>query len=127
MGGGNLLSEFELATQQGDEHSFIEVQDKNNKALDIYQVSVTNKAKKGDQFIYGVKFHCADLNEYLRIVRFIHGDSSRWVKIHEDTGNDPGLIRSVIFMVKIGVYHGVSHIYVVLTSFFKKIIINVYV
>lgn len=126
MGGGNLLSESELPYQQDTGLTFIEVRNENNKNLDCYQVSITNRDRKDGHFSYGVKFHYSGLEEYLRIVRFIHGDSSRWVKIHEDTGNNPGLARSVVFMVKIGVYHGVSHIYVVLASFFKKII-NVYV
>jgi cellulose synthase (UDP-forming) len=125
MGGGNLLSLFELTELQDTELAFIEVRNDKTKSPDCYQASVTNKTRKEAHYIYGVKFHYAGLDEYLRLVRFIHGDSSRWVKIHETTGSDPGLIRSVIFMVRIGVYHGFSHIYVVLRSSFKKII-NVY-
>jgi len=126
IGGGSLVSKFELPAQQEAEVIFLEVPNENGKSMDYFQASITNSTRKDDYFIYGVKFHCSDPDSYLRIVRFIHGDSSRWIKIHEDTGNDPGLIRSVVFMVKIGVYHGVSHIYVVMTSLFKKII-NVYV
>jgi cellulose synthase (UDP-forming) len=125
IGGGGLFSKFELPISQEGEIVFLEVWNENNKSLDCYQAFITNNTRKDELFIYGVKFHYSDLDDYLRIVRFIHGDSLRWVKIHEDTANDPGLIRSAIIMVKIGVYYGVSHIYVVLTSFFKKI--NVYV
>jgi len=126
MGGGNLVSYSELPPQQVAIHAYIEVWNQNGKNHEIYPVSITNKIKKDDHYVYGVKFEVSDLADYLRVVKFIHGDSSRWVKIHEDTSNDPGLIKSIVFMVKIGVYHGVSHIHVVLTSFFKKII-NVYV
>ena len=121
MGGGNLISKVELP-DQASMVTFLEVPNEKTKSIDIFQVAITNRINKHDNYIYGVKFKYADLNEYRRIVRFIHGDSSRWVKIHEQTGNDPGLIRSVYFMVKIGFYYGVSHIAVVLTSFFKKII-----
>jgi cellulose synthase (UDP-forming) len=126
LGGGSLLSKFELPTQHEGEIISIEVQNENNKSVDYYQASITNSFRKDDHYIYGVKFHYSDLDDYLKIVRFIHGDSSKWVKIYEDTANDPGLTRSVIYMVKIGVYHGISHIYVVLTSLFKKLV-NVYV
>jgi cellulose synthase (UDP-forming) len=68
-----------------------------------------------------VQFQYANLDDYLRIVRFIHGNSARWVKIHEQTGKDPGLIRSVVFMIKNGVYYGFTHLYVVLKSFLTKI------
>ncbi|MDD2658186.1 MAG: UDP-forming cellulose synthase catalytic subunit [Methylococcales bacterium] len=125
LGGGSIHSKFELPTQHdGEVIYYIEVQ--NDKSLDCYQASITNSFKKNDHYIYGVKFLYSDLDGYLKIVRFIHGDSSRWAKIYEDTANDPGLTSSIFFMVKIGVSHGFSHIYVVLTSYFKKLV-NIYV
>lgn len=126
MGGGSLISNFELPAQQEAEFIFIEVWNENNKSLDCYQVSIINSTRYDDHYIYGVKFHYSDLDDYLKLVRFTYGDSSRWGKIYEEIEHHPGLIRSAIFMIKIGVYHGVSHISVVLRSSFKKII-NVYV
>lgn len=126
LGGGSILSKFELPVQHKGEKIYIEVQNGNEKSRGCYQASITNSVKKGDHYIYGIKFLYSNLNDYLNIVRFIHGDSSRWIKIYEDTANDPGLTRSVVIMVKIGVSHGFSHISVVLKSFFKKLV-NIYV
>lgn len=121
MGGGNLLSKVELTNQQENELTYIEVQDVVNKTLICYQASIASRTKKNDDFIYGVKFHFANIDEYLPIVKLVHGDSSRWVNIYEGTGNNPGLISSIIFMINTGVYHGLNHLYVVLKNLFNQL------
>jgi cellulose synthase (UDP-forming) len=126
MGGGHLMSKMELTYDHDTELTFIEVQNGPPKKPDSFRVSITNKFSRDGYYFYGVKFHTENLDDYLDLVRFIHGDSSRWINIYDATGKDPGLIKSVIFMIRIGVYHGISHIYVALKSYFQKII-NVYV
>lgn len=121
MGGGNLLSKVELNNQQENEQTFIEVQHATNKTSICYQASIASKMKKNDDYVYGVKFHFANIDEYLHIVKFIHGDSARWVSIYEGTNNNPGLISTIFFMIKIGVYHGVSHIHVALRILFQQL------
>lgn len=121
MGGGNVLSQYELPDHLNGTSEFIEVPHEMNNSVDCFKVAITSKVLKKEGYIYGVKFDYANQDEYLSLVKFIHGDSARWVKIYEDTDNNPGLIISIIFMIRTGVSYGVSHIYVVLASFLKKI------
>jgi cellulose synthase (UDP-forming) len=121
MGGSNFISSFELPMPDDDEQAFLEIVDEQSQIRELFQVVVNNQSHKHNHFAYGVQFQYANLDDYLRIVRFIHGNSARWVKIHEQTGKDPGLIRSVVFMIKNGVYYGFTHLYVVLKSFLTKI------
>ncbi len=120
MGGGSLLSQYELPVMQDDTASFIEVQNRSNNSVACYNVNITSKSVKKEGYVYGVKFNYANQDEYLSLVKFIHGDSSRWIGIYEGTNNNPGLINTILFMIKIGVYHGVSHIYVALRTFFNQ-------
>lgn len=119
MGGGSLFSKYELPNNQADTVNFVEVHNYTNKSVACYNVTITSKTVKKEGYVYGVKFNYANQDEYLNLVKFIHGDSSRWVGIYEETSTNPGLIRSIFFMIKIGVYHGSSHLYVVLRTLFN--------
>ena len=77
--------------------------------------------KSGKQSIYGIKFDISDLSQFVDIVRFVHGDSSRWIYILDNVSTNPGLLKSMILMVRIGLYYGLIHIRLLLTAFFPKI------
>ncbi|PKM11035.1 MAG: cellulose synthase catalytic subunit (UDP-forming) [Gammaproteobacteria bacterium HGW-Gammaproteobacteria-3] len=120
MGGGSLVFEYALALETITKDIFLVIPDKS-----ILPIKVTlANTFKDKQHSYGVKYEHSTPQEYLNIVRFVHGDSGKWVRIQQNLGTDPGLIKSMSFMVNIGVYHGLSHIKRALSSTFKKIIIR---
>lgn len=122
MGGGSLVSGCSLPQHVVSGQIFLEVPTEGDSSTSRYRVVISNTLKKDGQYVYGVEFKYVNTEEYLDIVRFVHGDSSRWIKIQQDVTNDPGLIKSMAFMIGIGIYHGTSHIKMSLSSTLKKII-----
>ena len=120
MGGGSLVSGHPLILDDASRQTFLEVPAKGSCDTTRYQASITNTLKKDGRYLYGIKFQYSSTEEYLDIVRFIHGDSSRWMKLQQDAASDPGLIKSMAFMISIGFYSGISHIKIALLSVLKK-------
>ncbi|MDO8845187.1 UDP-forming cellulose synthase catalytic subunit [Methylicorpusculum sp.] len=121
MGGSSFFCESELPENTETINTYIEISDDLGQTVEIYKAAITNSYKRTNGIIFGIKFLYADLDEFVRIVRFVHGDSFRWIKIQELAGNDPGLLKSMVFMTKIGIYYGLSHIKWVLSSTNRKI------
>ncbi|MGR9117000.1 MAG: glycosyltransferase family 2 protein, partial [Gammaproteobacteria bacterium] len=120
MGGGSIVSELPLPSKVAGGQSFLEISAPAGSVTSCYQAAITNTLQREGRYIYGIKFIYSTLDEYLNIVKFVHGDSSRWAKIQQDSANDPGLIKSMAFMVNIGIYYGISHIKIALSSLLKK-------
>ena len=120
MGGGSLVSDHPLPVHEISGQTFLEVPPIGSRTGSCYEAVITNTSKRGEQYIHGIKFKYSTTEEYLNIVRFIHGDSSRWLKIQRDATNHPGLLKSMVFMINIGIYSGISHIKVALLSILKN-------
>lgn len=73
-------------------------------------IEIVNCSQEQNTLSYGIKFKIADMNDFRRVVRFVHGDSTRWVELQTLVGQDPGLIRSIFILAKTGIYFGFSHI-----------------
>lgn len=121
MGGGNIVSSQPLASDGADykQAAKIEVIGADGQ-LEHYRAVITNSFKKNEQYVYGIKFLHADMPEFVRVVRFVHGDSSRWVDLQELVSANPGLLKTIAYMITIGIKHGLTHILIILSSLFKK-------
>lgn len=82
-----------------------------------YRFEIANQFKRDQTYVYGIKLIYADIEEYRALVRFIYGDSARWQKIQTDIGKDPGLLKTMRFMIVIGFVHGLNHLRFALQSF----------
>ena len=120
MGGSNLVSEHELPKPDKLQQSLIEVFNEKSRNREYYKASIVTSFKQGKHSICGIKFDYSSLSEFVDIVRFVHGDSSRWILIQDSVSHDPGLIKTMFFMIRIGVYSGLIHFKQLITSFFSK-------
>ncbi len=120
MGGMSLISQRELPEANQGQCSFIEVVDTRSQKKEYYPVSRVTHFRQGEHLIHGLKFNCSGLNEFVKIVRFVHGDSSRWILIQESESNNPGLLKTMIIMIRTGFYYGLSHIKYIVNSYFLR-------
>ena len=120
MGGSNLVSEHTIPKPEQFQQSVIEVYNEKTRNREYYEASIVTSFKRGKHSIYGIKFDYTSLSDFVDIVRFVHGDSSRWQLIQDSVSHDPGLVKTMFFMIRIGVFSGFIHIKQLITSFFPK-------
>ncbi len=82
-------------------------------------IEMVNRLQEGEGCSYGIRFKCANIDDFRNVVRFVHGDSSRWLEVQELAGQDPGLIKTIFIMTKTGLYYGFSHIKLAVKLFTK--------
>ncbi|MGY6276485.1 UDP-forming cellulose synthase catalytic subunit [Methylomonas sp. MgM2] len=75
-----------------------------------YKIKIANHFQTDQSHIYGIEFVYSDIEEYRSLVKFIYGDSQRWLEIQAGIGKDPGLLKTIKFMITIGLSHGFNHI-----------------
>lgn len=109
MGGSKLVSRYPLP-ETGGHTSQIDVFSDKTQSTESYPASVVNVSAQGNQYLYGIKFDYSDLQEYADIVRFVHGDSSRWLSLQDQANHDSGLLESMRVMILTGIYYGLLHI-----------------
>lgn len=85
-----------------------------------FRVEWVNHQQEQRGHSYGIRFVSSSIAEYRRVVRFVHGDSERWQWLVNSAGQDPGLLKTIVFMIKTGVYHGLVHIRLLFTSTTKR-------
>ncbi len=120
MGGMSLVAKGGLPEANQGQCSFIEVVDDRSQKTEYYPVLRVTHFRRGEHIVHGLKFSCSGLDEFIKIVHFVHGDSSRWVLIQEGENNDIGLAKTMIIMIRIGFYYGLSHIKLIVTSYFFR-------
>lgn len=109
MGGSSFLSPVELTSIAIGDEAFLEVFNDHDKATQYLKAKIVSMHQMSSKYVHGIKFSYASIDEFVKIVRFIHGDSSRWVNIQEEAGKDPGLLTSMLFMIRVGIYSGLEH------------------
>ena len=109
MGGSSFISKVELPTTINAGESFLQVFDDHEKTTQYLKAEIISMHKLSSEYVYGIKFSYVSIDEFVKVVRFVHGDSSRWVNIQENSGNDPGLLASMLFMIRVGVCSGLEH------------------
>lgn len=88
----------------------LEISDVQTETTERLKIEIVNQFQSDQTYIYGIKFKYANIEEYRSIVRFVHGDSSRWLKIQQAIGKDPGLFKTILFMTEIGLFYGFNHL-----------------
>ncbi|MGZ4958769.1 MAG: UDP-forming cellulose synthase catalytic subunit [Methylomonas sp.] len=109
VGGGRIVADSLLLATDGGLYS-LDVIDAHTGLIERFNMEIANHFPAGQQYIYGIRFKPANIAEYCSVVRLVHGHSERWIKIQQDIGKDPGLIRTMLFMTTIGLSHGINHI-----------------
>lgn len=115
MGGSRIAADSLLQASDGAIYS-LEVIDELTGLAERLKIQVANHFPVGQQYIYGIRFESANIEEYRSVVNFVHGHSDRWIKIQKDIGKDPGLFRTILFMSTIGLSHGINHIKIAFQS-----------
>jgi len=116
VGGSRIAADSLLDVSDGGDYG-LDVTDEYTGLTVRFKIQLANHFQAGQKYIYGIKFQHANIEEYRSVVRLVHGDSSRWIKIQEDIGKDPGLFRTMLFMSTIGLSHGFNHIRLAFKSF----------
>ena len=117
ISGSRITADIPLRTIDNKKAHYLETTDIRTGLRTQYRIEVANYFQTDQTHIYGIKFKYSDIEEYRSLVRFIHGDSDRWLKIQTDIGTDPGLLKTMQFMITIGLSHGFNHIRFAFQSF----------
>jgi len=115
MGGISLVARKKLLVPEKNQEAFIEIEKTKH-----FPVSLVSHYKQGKGTVYGVKFTHIDLDEFKKIVLFVHGDSSRWVTIQAHDSYEPGVLTTMFIMTRVGFYYGFSHIKLIFISLFSE-------
>lgn len=110
IGGSSLYSSTQLNSVEDASSSFILIADQSATEECLYKATITNTYQIPGGYIYGIKFVYETTEEFLNIVKFVHGDSSKWTSIQDTVSKDPGLLKSMIFMTKVGMSRGIIHL-----------------
>lgn len=109
MGGSKLVCAQQLSDTIGHV-SRLEVFNEKTQCNEYYPAAIINVSRQQRYYVYGIKFDYANLQEYADIVRFVHGDSSRWVSLQNRISSDSGLWESMRVMIMTGIYYGLLHL-----------------
>jgi len=116
IGGGRITADTALLLLNNPSH-YLEISAPKTGQIHQYRIEIANQFMVDGTHVYGIRFIYADIEEYRALVRFIHGDSARWQKIQTDIGKDPGLLKTMRFMIAIGFSHGFNHLRFAFQSF----------
>ena len=116
ISGSRIVADSLLHATDGGDYG-LDLIDEQTGLTRRFKMRIANHFQAGEKYIYGIQFKPADIDEYRSVVRLVHGDSSRWMKIQQDIGKDPGLFRTMLFMSTIGLSHGINHIRLAFQSF----------
>ena len=106
VGGASIISKTSLGENVGDRNDLV-VSGINPVLGTSYRlaVSVKNHWKKGDDYYYGISFINDDMEQLRDIVLLVHGDSRRWEKLMNSAAPDPGFLRGMALLARLGVLH----------------------
>jgi len=116
ISGSRLLIHTPLPSVDNQKTYYLVAEDYQTGLDKQYRVKIANQLKADQSHVCGIEFKYSNIEEYRSLVRFIYGDSDRWLKIQTNIGTDPGLLKTIQFMVTIGISHGFNHIRFALQS-----------
>lgn len=110
VSGCKFFSEKNIQRINLKQNSYLEVPTNQPKSYEYFKGEIVNSITRDNGYVYGVNMQNSSTDEFSRMVRFVYGDSLRWAKATQDSEINPGLIKSMLLITKIGITHGISHI-----------------
>ncbi|MBS3965224.1 MAG: UDP-forming cellulose synthase catalytic subunit [Methylomonas sp.] len=108
MGGSNVFTKQAIPPASNKAVDYLDVIDPSGQ-VERYRIKQVTRHTLNDGFSLGIKLCYTNLEEFSRIVRLIYGDSERWMNMQFVLGTDPGLLKTVAFVVRSGAAHGIHH------------------